>query len=253
MQKSITPIGRPVGVDVHKRRCKVVELDQGEIRKPMANTREDWLEMLTELPPEAEIGLEVSTAGYFAMSVLEEAGWRGSTVIAGRRTTAWTPSGWRPSWPHTIWTACPRPGFRRPRFGSCACAHASAAGWPCCAPGPRIMYKVCWRCMACRRRAAIRSERRGKSGCGNKSCRYRSQVRTLKRGVLLRLCKWPRKAVRAQHRQQVATPFSIHFGSRTACNLTPSFFMLFPSSKAYGCDVQQETVSSDSRHRLHQK
>jgi transposase len=35
--------------------------------------------MLTELPPDAEIGLEVSTAGYFAMSVLEEAGWRERT------------------------------------------------------------------------------------------------------------------------------------------------------------------------------
>jgi len=81
MKKSITPIGTPVGVDVHKRRCKVVELDHGEIkvRKPMANTREEWLEMLTELPPDAEIGLEVSTAGYFAMSVLEEAGWRERT------------------------------------------------------------------------------------------------------------------------------------------------------------------------------
>ena len=78
MKKSITPIGTPVGVDVHKRRCKVVELEQGEIkvRKPMANTREEWLEMLTELPPDAEIGLEVSTAGYFAMSVLEAAGGR---------------------------------------------------------------------------------------------------------------------------------------------------------------------------------
>ena len=67
-----------MGVDVHKRRCKVVEFDHGEIkvRKPIANTREEWLEMLTELPPDAEIGLEVSTAGYFAMSVLEEAGWR---------------------------------------------------------------------------------------------------------------------------------------------------------------------------------
>jgi len=101
-------------VDVHKRRCKVVELDQGEIRKPMANTREDWLEMLTELPPEAEIGLEVSTAGYFAMSVLEEAGWRGSTVIAGRRTTAWTPSGWRPSWPHTHLDRLPEAWFPPP-------------------------------------------------------------------------------------------------------------------------------------------
>jgi len=78
MGKSITPIGTPVGVDVHKRRCKVVEFQDGEIkvRKPMANTREEWLAMLTELPPDAEIGLEVSTAGYFAMSVLEEAGWR---------------------------------------------------------------------------------------------------------------------------------------------------------------------------------
>jgi transposase len=78
MKKSITPIGWPVGVDVHKRRCKGVEFNHGEIkvRKPMANTREEWLEMLTELPGDAEVGLEVSTAGYFAMSVLEEAGWR---------------------------------------------------------------------------------------------------------------------------------------------------------------------------------
>ena len=29
MKKSITPIGTPVGVDVHKRRCKVVELEPG--------------------------------------------------------------------------------------------------------------------------------------------------------------------------------------------------------------------------------
>jgi transposase len=42
----------------------------------MGNTREEWLELLRELPPEAEIGLEVSTAGYFAMSVVEAAGWR---------------------------------------------------------------------------------------------------------------------------------------------------------------------------------
>ena len=78
MKTSITPIGTPVGVDVHKRRCKVVEFDHGDIkvRKPIANTREEWLEMLSELPPDAEIGLEVSTAGYYAMSVLEEAGWR---------------------------------------------------------------------------------------------------------------------------------------------------------------------------------
>jgi transposase len=81
MKKSITPIGTPVGIDVHKRRCKVVEFQEGEIklRKGIANTREEWLELLSELPPDAEIGLEVSTAGYFAMSVLEEAGWRERT------------------------------------------------------------------------------------------------------------------------------------------------------------------------------
>jgi transposase len=78
MKESTRPIEAPVGVNVHKRRCKVVEFDHGEIkvRKSIANTREEWLEMLTELPPDAEIGLEVSTAGYYAMSVLEEAGWR---------------------------------------------------------------------------------------------------------------------------------------------------------------------------------
>ena len=38
------------------------------------NTRKRWQEFLQELPPEAEIALEVSTSGYFAMSVLEEAG-----------------------------------------------------------------------------------------------------------------------------------------------------------------------------------
>ena len=56
MKKSITPIGAPVGIDVHKRRCKVVEFDEGQIklRKAIANTREEWLEMLTELPPDAE-------------------------------------------------------------------------------------------------------------------------------------------------------------------------------------------------------
>jgi transposase len=42
----------------------------------MENTREGWRELLTPLPPDAEIALEVSTSGYFAMSVLEEAGWR---------------------------------------------------------------------------------------------------------------------------------------------------------------------------------
>ena len=77
MERIITPIGTPVGVDVHKRRCTVAEFREGKIhrRQPIANTREEWLEMLTELPPDAEIGLEVSTAGYYAMSVLEAAGW----------------------------------------------------------------------------------------------------------------------------------------------------------------------------------
>jgi len=32
MKESITPIKAPVGVDVHKRRCKVVEFDHGEIK-----------------------------------------------------------------------------------------------------------------------------------------------------------------------------------------------------------------------------
>ena len=42
----------------------------------MENTRAGWRELLEPLPPEAEIALEVSTSGYFAMSILEEAGWR---------------------------------------------------------------------------------------------------------------------------------------------------------------------------------
>lgn len=69
----------PIGVDVHKRRCKVVEfkVEDGKVKvwRPIENTREDWLELLPELPPDAEIALEVSTAGYFAMTVLDEAGW----------------------------------------------------------------------------------------------------------------------------------------------------------------------------------
>ncbi len=67
-----------VGVDVHKRQCTVAI--QGEDGKlgcfgPMENTRQGWRELIEQLPPEAEIALEVSTSGYFAMSVLEEAGW----------------------------------------------------------------------------------------------------------------------------------------------------------------------------------
>lgn len=68
-----------VGVDVHKRQCNLaIQMEDGELAcfGPMANTREEWLKLLTVLPPEAEIALEVSTSGYFAMSVVEEAGWR---------------------------------------------------------------------------------------------------------------------------------------------------------------------------------
>lgn len=45
MKTSITPIGTSVGVDVHKRRRKVVEPNRGRIkvRKPIANTRKEWL------------------------------------------------------------------------------------------------------------------------------------------------------------------------------------------------------------------
>jgi len=42
----------------------------------MENTRENWLRFVKGLPAEAELALEVSTSGYFVMSVLEEAGWR---------------------------------------------------------------------------------------------------------------------------------------------------------------------------------
>jgi len=67
-----------VGVDVHKRQCAVaIQREDGELASfaPFPNTREGWLGLLEVLPPEAEIALEVSTSGYFAMSVLEEAGW----------------------------------------------------------------------------------------------------------------------------------------------------------------------------------
>ena len=68
-----------IGVDVHKRQGTVaIQQEGGELKcfGPMENTREGWRELLEQLPPEAEIALEVSTSGYFAMSVLEEAGWR---------------------------------------------------------------------------------------------------------------------------------------------------------------------------------
>ncbi len=68
-----------VGVDVHKRQCTVaMQREDGALKllEPMENTPEAWQGLLDQLPAEAEIALEVSTSGYFAMSVLEEAGWR---------------------------------------------------------------------------------------------------------------------------------------------------------------------------------
>ena len=68
-----------VGVDVHKRQCTIaIEREDGELRcfGPMENTREGWKKLLRQLPAEAEMAVEVSTSGYFAMSVLEEEGWR---------------------------------------------------------------------------------------------------------------------------------------------------------------------------------
>jgi transposase len=54
-----------------------IQREDGELVSfaPFANTREGWGELLAVLPGEAEMALEVSTSGYFAMSVLEEAGW----------------------------------------------------------------------------------------------------------------------------------------------------------------------------------
>lgn len=68
----------PIGSDVHKGRCLMAEVGSGgkvKMLPPVECTREAWLQRLAELPPEAEIALEVSTSGYFVMSVLEEAGW----------------------------------------------------------------------------------------------------------------------------------------------------------------------------------
>jgi transposase len=69
----------PVAWDVHKGRCWMAMIAPGEeikMLEPIECTREAWRERLAELPPEAEIALEVSPSGYFVMSVLEEAGWR---------------------------------------------------------------------------------------------------------------------------------------------------------------------------------
>ena len=69
-----------VGADVHQRACTLaVQYEDGrlEMLPPMDNLRENWLRLLKSLPPGAELALEVSTSGYFVMSVLEEGGWRG--------------------------------------------------------------------------------------------------------------------------------------------------------------------------------
>jgi len=68
-----------IGADVHKGRCVFARMEEdGKVKmlEPIECTREAWLKRLAELPPQAEIALEVSTSGYFAMSVMEEAGWR---------------------------------------------------------------------------------------------------------------------------------------------------------------------------------
>ncbi|MGH9350842.1 MAG: hypothetical protein ACRD2G_01555 [Terriglobia bacterium] len=68
-----------VASDVHKGRCWMSMIPEGgklKMLEPIECTREAWRKRLGELPPEDEIALEVSTSGYFVMSVLEEAGWR---------------------------------------------------------------------------------------------------------------------------------------------------------------------------------
>jgi transposase len=68
-----------IGSDTHKRMCMfAAQYEDGrlEMLPSMENTRENWLHLVKGLPPEAELALEVSTSGYFVMSVLEEAGWR---------------------------------------------------------------------------------------------------------------------------------------------------------------------------------
>jgi hypothetical protein len=66
-----------IGVDVHKRQGTVaIQREDGEMKcfGPMRNTREGRRELSTSLPLEAEIALGVSTSGYLAMAMLEEAG-----------------------------------------------------------------------------------------------------------------------------------------------------------------------------------
>jgi hypothetical protein len=55
-----------IGSDVHKGRCVFAMMgEEGKVKmlEPIECTREAWLKRLAELPPEAEIALEVSTSG----------------------------------------------------------------------------------------------------------------------------------------------------------------------------------------------
>lgn len=68
-----------IRADVHQRMCTLAaQYEDGrlEMLPSMENTRDNWWHLVQELPAEAELALEVSTSGYFVMSVLEEAGWR---------------------------------------------------------------------------------------------------------------------------------------------------------------------------------
>jgi hypothetical protein len=131
----------PVASDVHKGRCWMAMIPPGEEGKvkmlePIECTREAWRERLAELPPEAEIALEVSTSGYFVMSVLEEAGWlkrahwvhtagidslrkQKSDRLDTRRLA-------RKLAVHT-WSRCRRLGFRPLPSGRCGCWRGSVA------------------------------------------------------------------------------------------------------------------------------
>lgn len=60
-----------IGADVHKRMCMLaVQGKDGEVSMlpSMENTRANWLRLLGRPPPDAEIALEVSTSGHFAVS-----------------------------------------------------------------------------------------------------------------------------------------------------------------------------------------
>jgi hypothetical protein len=95
-----------VASDVHKGRCWMAMIPEGgtlKMLEPIECTRKAWLERLAEVPPEAEIALEVSTSGYFVTSVRRKQGAasarpgctrRRSTACAGRSRTGWTGGGW---------------------------------------------------------------------------------------------------------------------------------------------------------------